>query len=157
MDFVNFGKNTEAKIPSSQTDFQALKESNLEGTRVDPIQAILPETYISEPQLRITFYRRLATTSDLDTLKEIADELIDRFKKYPTEVRALLLTTKIRCMAEARGIMRVETQGNRLLLHLSKGSADEYIRSGKRFPRLTSKQALSRLKEIVQYLKKIKP
>ncbi len=157
LDFVNFGKKNEASSTSSQTDFQALKESNLEGTRVDPIQAILPETYISEPQLRITFYRRLATTSDLDALHEIADELKDRFKKYPTEVKALLLTTEIRCLAEARGIMRVETQGNRLLLRLSKGSADEYIRSGKRFPRLTSKQALSRLKEIVQYIKKIKP
>jgi transcription-repair coupling factor (superfamily II helicase) len=157
LDFVNFGKNNEANSASSQTDFQALKESRLEGTRVDPIQAVLPETYISEPQLRITFYRRLATTSDLDALHEIAEDLQDRFKKYPTEVKALLLTTEIRCLAEARGIMRVETQGNRLLLRLSKGSTDEYIRSGKRFPRLTSKQALSRLKEIVQYIKRIKP
>jgi len=124
---------------------------------VKPIQGILPEDYLAEPQLRIDFYRRLAIAPDVTTLKEISEELKDRFGKYPKEVQALLLTTEIRCLAEKRGILRVETQGNRLLLRLPKGGPDEFIRTGRRFPRLTSHQPLSRLREIIKHLKNLKP
>ena len=156
LDFVQFGQHQESESGSAQTDFQALKASNLEETHVPPIQAILPESYISEAQLRITFYRRLATAVDTKAVELIDEELKDRFKKYPREVQALILTTRIRCLAEEKKIIRVETQGNRLLLRLPRGSDDEFVRIGKRFPRLTSGQPLPRLREIVQYLKKLK-
>ncbi|MEK9983365.1 MAG: TRCF domain-containing protein [Opitutae bacterium] len=104
----------------------------------------------------MTFYRRLATAVDTKAVELIDEELKDRFKKYPREVQALILTTRIRCLAEEKKILRVETQGNRLLLRLPRGSDDEFVRIGKRFPRLTSGQPLPRLREIVQYLKKLK-
>ena len=157
LDFVHFGEyGQDEDTETARTDFQALKESTLEAGRVKPVEAFLPESYITEPQLRITFYRRLATAPDSKSLREIQEELQDRFKKYPRQVQALLLTTQIRCLAEEKGILRVETQGNRLQLRLPKGGDDEYIRIGKRFPRLTSQQPLPRLREIVKYLKKLK-
>ena len=91
LDFVQFGQHQESESGSVQTDFQALKASNLEDTHVPPIQAILPESYISEAQLRITFYRRLAAAVDTKAVELIDEELKDRFKKYPREVQALFL------------------------------------------------------------------
>ncbi len=157
LDFIHFGEQMNEASQSNLTNFQILKEASIAKTRVKPIQGILPEDYLAEPQLRIDFYRRLAIAPDVTTLKEISEELKDRFGKYPKEVQALLLTTEIRCLAEKGGILRVETQGNRLLLRLPKGGPDEFIRTGRRFPRLTSHQPLSRLREIIKHLKNLKP
>ena len=159
LDFVHFGESAPEVAHNKATtasNFQQLKQAELEDTHVPPIEALIPESYIEDPHLRIHFYRKLATCPDEKSLQSIEEELIDRFKKYPVEVQALLLTTEIRIHAEKRGILRVETDGNRLKLRLPKGSAQEFVQIGKRFPRLTTKQPLPRLREILRNVKKHK-
>ena len=159
LDFVHFGESHSEVAHNQATSskgFQALKEAHLEDTHVQPIEALIPESYIEDAHLRIHFYRKLATCPDNASLKSIKEELVDRFKKYPTEVQALLLTTEIRIQAEQKGFLRVETDGNRLKLRLPKGSSEDYLLIGKRFPRLTSSRPLPRLREILRNVKKLK-
>jgi transcription-repair coupling factor (superfamily II helicase) len=116
------------------------------------IQARLPSTYIAETRLRIDFYRKLAMTDSLESLRQIEADLRDRFGKFGDEVRALLLVTEIRIRAEQKGIVSVETESSRLKCLRNSGRRDDWVQAGMRFPRLTAPKPLLRLKEIISFL-----
>jgi transcription-repair coupling factor (superfamily II helicase) len=107
---------------------------------------------VSETRLRIDLYRRLALAEDPKQLREIENELRDRFGKFGPEVAALFLVTEIRVRAEQKGIVSVETESNRLKCLRSSGRRDDFVMLGSRFPRLTSTKPLLRLKEIIVFL-----
>jgi transcription-repair coupling factor (superfamily II helicase) len=116
------------------------------------IQARIPAAYLAETRLRIDFYRKLALADGLPQLRQIEQDLRDRFGKFGGEVRALLLVTAIRIRAEQKNISSVETAGNRLKLLRASGRHDDWVMLGTRFPRLTASSPLLRLREIVTYL-----
>ncbi len=60
-------------------------------TRVHPaVEAYLPEEYIQEPHVRVSFYRRIAAAETLDQLDDLEQELRDRFGPLPDAVHNLL-------------------------------------------------------------------
>ena len=116
--------------------------------------AYLSREYITEPQLRIDFYRHIANASEVREIREIEDSLRDRFGKLPAEARILLACAEIRCLAEARGIVSVETRGNVVRCRLAHpGKTGAYLRLGKRFPRIDGNKPTLKLKEIRKLLK----
>ena len=121
------------------------------------IGAYLPESYAAEPRLRVDFYRKLAQAMEPKEVRELADELKDRFGPPPPEVRALLLETEIRCLAETIGLDLLETNGDRLACRFAKyarkGKNGAFLEVAGRSPRLTAKKPLLKLKEIVKFLK----
>jgi transcription-repair coupling factor (superfamily II helicase) len=117
-----------------------------------PIQARIPVAYISETRLRIDIYRRLALADSLEALKQIVNDLRDRFGKYGNEMRALFLVTEIRIRAGQKNILSVETESTRLKCLRNTGKRDDFVMHGTRFPRLTAPKPLSRLKEILVFL-----
>ena len=118
------------------------------------IGCYLPKNYLAEPQLRIDFYRRIANAAETKEIKEIEQDLRDRFGKPPSEARALLAAAEIRCLAEARGIVSVETQGHVVRCRLAQpGKTGAYVRLGRRFPRMTAKTPTLKLKELRKILK----
>ena len=61
-----------------------------------PISARIPEDYIQENSLRLSFYRRLsALQQDID-IESLLAEMVDRFGSLPNEVKALVSIIKIR-------------------------------------------------------------
>src|SRR5690606_14686666 len=84
-----------------QDGYTALRDADhaAAGGTIDSIQARLPGDYIGETRLRLDFYRRLAMAGTLPELKQLGDDLRDRFGKYGDAVRALLLVTGIRIRA----------------------------------------------------------
>ena len=61
--------------------------------------AKIPESYLSESNLRMEIYYRLSETSKYIEVEEMSKELVDRFGKLPIEVLYLLSLTKIRIYA----------------------------------------------------------
>ena len=116
------------------------------------IQARIPTKYLSETRLRIDCYRRLALADSTEALKEITEDIRDRFGKYGNEVKALLTITEIRIRAEQKGLISVETQANRLKCLRNSGQRDDWVQIGSRFPRLTAPKPLLRLREIISFL-----
>jgi transcription-repair coupling factor (superfamily II helicase) len=157
LDFVFVGEGSESeKIRPEATDtYTALRQAEQIAGEIDLIQARLPASYINETRLRIDFYRRLAMAESPKHIKEIEAELRDRFGKFGEPVRALLLITEIRSRAEQKGILSVETQGNRLKCLRNTGKRDDYIQMSNRFPRLTAPTPLARLKEIIVFLQNL--
>ncbi|MDA8432110.1 MAG: transcription-repair coupling factor, partial [Nitrospiraceae bacterium] len=70
--------------------------------------AFIPEEYIGEVTLRLSFYRRIAS---LKTEKEITDfegELADRFGTLPGEVCNLLRIMRLKILAKRLSITRIQ-------------------------------------------------
>ena len=75
-------------------DFEYLDRSEVE---VDlGRSSYIPEEYVSEINIRLIFYNKIATATTLKDLKDIKIEMIDRFGLFPDELRSLFLEAEIR-------------------------------------------------------------
>ncbi len=108
----------------------------------------LPETYIPEPQHRVEVYRRLAACAAPGDLEALRAELRDRFGPLPRSVELLLEVTGLKLLAAARGVTRLETREDKLLLE----RGGDFVMVGGRFPRLTRRDPAARLREIRRVL-----
>ncbi len=113
--------------------------------------AFLPVAYISDSQTRIGCYRKLAEALDRPAIDALRAEWRDRFGPVPLAVENALLCALIRIEAARRRISMVESRDGRIMLTRRK----ELLQQGGRFPRLTSLDADSRLREILTHLDSI--
>ncbi len=154
IDFLHTGPGRAEKTTTADR-YAALKENELLKESCPTIEAHIPDGYIPEVRLRLDTYRRLAMASTAKEVEELRSELTDRFGRPPDAAEALIRASTIRCLAEQKEILAVETEGNRLKCLRASGKRDDYIRVGSRFPRLTRKRALPRLAEIAEFLKRV--
>lgn len=157
LDFIATGEGgSRSRSTSGTFSFAAIKEA--EYSRPSKIiEAALPVEYIDEPRLRIDLYRRLALADKREAVLAIADEMIDRFGKLPLATQALIAISEVRVLAEAAGVRRVESEGDRLICRLAHPSkTGEFLKTGTRFPRLVKKDPLQRLKEVQTFLSRNK-
>jgi transcription-repair coupling factor (superfamily II helicase) len=92
-----------------------------------PIAAFLPPEYIPQESDRLHIYRRMANVQSIEDVKNVQDELRDRFGPLPVQVFNLLRVLKIRVwllQAKLRGISKSESE---VLVRLKPGDrfADE--------------------------------
>lgn len=156
LDFVATGEGVfNQRRTSGSFSFAAIKAAEYKQTEHKTIEATFPVDYISEPRLRIDFYRRLALADKLATIKEIDEELADRFGKLPNSAKALLEISKIRILAEEAGVRSVKNENERLICRLAApDEKNEFLKSGTRFPRLQSIKPEKKLQEIQVFLKR---
>ena len=155
LDFIREGRSGESSAKRIDTGFAALMDAEIAESRIEPVSAHLPASYIPETRLRIDFYRQLAMASSLEEIASIEESLSDRFGRLPETVTRLISVSRIRIRAEIAGMKTVETDGNRLKcqrIHSKKGA---YFQQSGRFPRLTGHTANLRLREIEQFLTRL--
>jgi transcription-repair coupling factor (superfamily II helicase) len=70
--------------------------------------ALLPEDYMPDVQMRLIFYKRIATARTEQELDEMQVEMIDRFGLLPTPSKHLFLATSLRLKALRLGIRKIE-------------------------------------------------
>jgi len=92
-------------------------EKHLPEPAVDlPLSLMLPEDYITDENLRLNTYRRLARVRDSAELDALAAELIDRFGPPPEEVDNLMYAVRIKLLCISAGIASITFEGGRLKL-----------------------------------------
>ncbi len=160
LDFIFVGEGPPAgdvQVSRHVDGYTALKdaEDDARGPDVERIQARIPSSYVGETRLRIDLYRRLAMAGTVKAIRDVEEELRDRFGKPVPEVRTLLLVTEIRVLAEQKGILSVESESNRLKCLRGTGQRDDWVMIGARFPRLTAPRPHLRLREIIAFLKNL--
>jgi transcription-repair coupling factor (superfamily II helicase) len=74
------------------------------------VTAYFPKEYIPDETLKIEFYRRLAEATEDEHLRQIEEELKDRFGLLPLEAQMLLKVASLRPQAKKLGIQRLEAQ-----------------------------------------------
>jgi transcription-repair coupling factor (superfamily II helicase) len=72
------------------------------------LAVLIPESYVSDLQLRLGLYRRLSTLEARPDIDLFASELIDRFGEMPDEVKALLDVMEIKALCRRAGIEKVD-------------------------------------------------
>jgi transcription-repair coupling factor (superfamily II helicase) len=87
------------------------------GTVIDlPIDAYLPDDYVSEEPQKLELYRRLGRTATASEVETIRAELVDRFGTPPPPVDRLLDVARLRIAAEATGIASLAREGHELIV-----------------------------------------
>ena len=69
---------------------------------------LIPESYVSDLQLRLGLYRRLSTLEKRADIDGFAAELVDRFGELPEEVKHLLDVVEIKGLARQAGLQQVD-------------------------------------------------
>ena len=69
---------------------------------------LIPDTYVSDLQLRLGLYRRLSMLDKRSDIDAFAAELVDRFGELPLEVRHLLDVVEIKGLAKQAGVQQLD-------------------------------------------------
>lgn len=64
-----------------------------------PIEAFLPESYVSDRRQKLDVYRRLTRLENFDQIKQLKEELLDRFGPLPPPVKRLLRLSEVKLEA----------------------------------------------------------
>jgi transcription-repair coupling factor (superfamily II helicase) len=84
--------------------------------------ALLPAEYCADVHERLTLYKRMANTTDLDHLRMLEEELIDRFGKTPPATRALLETHRLRIFARPLGVQKIDATPQAIVVSFGSGA-----------------------------------
>ena len=72
------------------------------------VPVLIPEEYVTDLDVRLGLYRRLATLEKKVEFEGFAAELIDRFGPLPREVNTLLLVVRIKALCKRAHIARLD-------------------------------------------------
>jgi len=72
------------------------------------LPALLPQDYMPDVHMRLILYKRIASASDEDRLRELQVEMIDRFGLLPDAAKMLFRIASIKLAAQPLGIRRIE-------------------------------------------------
>lgn len=70
--------------------------------------ALFPDDYIHDVSSRLSFYKRVASATNDDSLTELRIELVDRFGKLPDPALNLIKIAEMRQIAQTVGIKRID-------------------------------------------------
>ncbi|MFU0558566.1 transcription-repair coupling factor [Gardnerella vaginalis] len=88
------------------------KHKETVSTSIDlPIEASIPINYIDSDKLRLEAYRKIAQAQNDDDLKDIFDELNDRYGNPPKSLQTLFDVARLRFKASKMGISQISLQG----------------------------------------------
>ncbi|MEN2976277.1 transcription-repair coupling factor [Tistrella bauzanensis] len=104
---------------------------------------LIPETYVSDLDVRMSLYRRVADLEEGDEIDAFAAELVDRFGPLPDEVRQLLQVVAIKKLCIAAGVSKVEAgpKGATVSFHL-----DQFARPDGLIPYIAKQSGTIRLR-----------
>jgi transcription-repair coupling factor (superfamily II helicase) len=83
------------------------------------IPALLPDDYLPDVHVRLVMYKRIASSTNEDQLRELQVEMIDRFGLLPEAAKNLFRLAELKLRAKALGIRKIDLgpQGGRVQFH----------------------------------------
>ncbi|MFJ9040480.1 transcription-repair coupling factor [Streptomyces sp. NPDC102406] len=79
-----------------------------------PVDAHVPHDYAPGERLRLQAYRAIASATTEDDVRQVREELTDRYGKLPEPVENLLLVAGLRMLARACSVGEIVLQGNNI-------------------------------------------
>ncbi len=97
-----------------------LNELTAQQTEIDlHLPALIPESYIGDVNMRLSFYKRIASAEDENTLDELKVELIDRFGLLPQACKNLMAITALRLKMRPLQVKRLQVNEKGGLIEFS--------------------------------------
>ncbi|AWD32582.1 Transcription-repair-coupling factor [Candidatus Kinetoplastibacterium sorsogonicusi] len=88
------------------------------------VPTLISENYCNDVSSRLSIYKRLSDTNNLDGILEIKYELIDRFGKIPEYTNNLLFAHQIRILGDKLGILKINLNKNKAIIQISESNID---------------------------------
>ena len=85
------------------------------------MRAHIPEEYVSDLDMRLTLYQRLAKLIATKQVEEMAEELKDRFGPMPAPVANLIYAIKVKILAMEAGVASIATEDKKIVLKMAEG------------------------------------
>jgi len=147
------GERTRLRLDvDTRLDFVATNEAEFaQFEKGEKVAAFIPVSYIRDTSLRIQAYRQLAEVTTHEQLDRLRREWRDRFGKPPPAVDNLFILTDIKLAAAKKGVSRVETKEEKLMLTRH----GDFILVGGKFPRLVANTIERHLGEVVELIRKL--
>jgi len=82
--------------------------------------ALLPDAYCPDVHERLTLYKRLANCDSEDALRQMQEELIDRYGEMPAQTQALVETHRLRLLGKPLGIAKLDAGPGSITLQFVK-------------------------------------
>jgi len=76
------------------------------------IPALIPEDYLPDVHTRLILYKRISAAADDEELRELREEIIDRFGLMPEPLQLLFELTSIKLAAQVFGIRKIDANVN---------------------------------------------
>ncbi len=90
---------------------QFVKDCNME----TDLEVRIPDDYVNNVAERLSLYQEMDNLQDEEALEKFANTLIDRFGPLPRQVKELVLSFKLRWLAEELGIERLVIKSGKMV------------------------------------------
>ena len=94
------------RTPSLELNMDKSIEVNLR------IPALIPEDYLPDVHTRLIMYKRISSSLDIEDLRELQVEIIDRFGLLPKQLKLLFQLTQLKLRALTFGIKKIDANVN---------------------------------------------
>ncbi|MBO5194804.1 MAG: transcription-repair coupling factor, partial [Bacteroidales bacterium] len=91
--------------------------------------ALIPDSYIDVTAEKIRIYKELDSTKDDRSLEDMERKLVDRFGKFPDEVRRLFDIVRIRHLAERLGFEKIIIKNGIMIAFFIHNPLSKYYKS----------------------------
>src|SRR5262249_13624183 len=98
-----------------------------------PVNAYIPDEYIDDRTLKMSFYQRLANLERPEQVEAMAAELTDRFGAPPEPVAHLLALVRLKTEAAALGYEGISGRSGEVVFKLRKTTRIDRVALVKRF------------------------
>jgi transcription-repair coupling factor (superfamily II helicase) len=100
-----------------------------------PIDAYLPPEYVPDDRVRLSVYQRMAEAQTPAAVRELRQDLRDRFGDLPEAAEELLTWLLIKALALQAGVTSIVTAEEEFIVRLPEGSVAEREKLRRRFGR----------------------
>lgn len=96
------------------------------------ISAFIPGSYVDSAAQRMALYKRIAMIESMEDLRDITDELLDRYGDLPSPVSSLLYIALVRSLAIACEISKIVGEGRVLRFYQEDADVAVWYEIGKK-------------------------
>ena len=80
------------------------------------ISLLIPEDYMQDLSLRMSFYKKIATIKNDGDQENLINEMTDRFGKVPLEILNLMEIAKLKSLCKKLGVEKLEAASEGILI-----------------------------------------
>ena len=92
---------------------QGIKVEEDIGCQIDlNVTSYIPDSFISDQNQKIEIYQDIALCKNEEDIRNVIDEIIDRFGNMPNEIENLLEISRIKQLAKEKYLTKIQSSGN---------------------------------------------
>ena len=83
------------------------------------VSSYIPDNFTNNYNQKIEIYQNIALCKTEDDIRNIIDEIIDRYGRLPAEIENLLEISRIKRMCMKKGIEKISQKGNNIIFYIT--------------------------------------